>query len=133
MQLRPQTQVQTVVSCLGAGSPLIPLHLVYGMGVDVATIAASLALWGADLLSPGLSFSIGGPPPPSLLGGLLGGILGKAASTVIFCGAEFVAGAPTGLSYTHNQFESDSSATRGDFYQFECVHPLEVYDFQYSL
>ncbi|KAJ7713359.1 oxidase-like protein [Mycena olivaceomarginata] len=70
---------------------------VFGMGLDFATGAGVLALYGANLLDvPFFEFSIGGPP-----GGILGGILG----------------APTGLSGTHNQFESDSSPTRCDLYE----------------
>ncbi|KAJ6476002.1 putative oxidase [Mycena vitilis] len=75
-------------------------ELVFGLGFDTATLAAILALFGADL--PTLTFSIGGPPKTSFLGGILGGILGR----------------PTGLTGTHNQFESDSSVVRGDYYQF---------------
>ncbi|KAJ7885440.1 oxidase-like protein [Mycena leptocephala] len=70
---------------------------VFGMGLDFATGAGVLALYGANLLDvPFFEFSIGGPP-----GGTLGGILGP----------------PTGLSGTHNQFESDSSPTRCDLYE----------------
>ncbi|KAJ7304862.1 oxidase-like protein [Mycena albidolilacea] len=70
---------------------------VFGLGVLPGTVATALAVFGADVLA--LDFSIGGAPPSSLLTGILGG-------------------PPTGLSGTHNQFESDSSPTRGDKYQF---------------
>ncbi|KAJ6484823.1 hypothetical protein C8R45DRAFT_1098968 [Mycena sanguinolenta] len=100
----------------GAGDFRGPL---FGLGIDFATAAGALALFGADLLAPGLPFSIGGPPPPSLLTGLLGGIVGKFY------------GAPTGLSGTHNQFETDSSPTRGDYYQFNGDnHHLQLPYFQ---
>ncbi|KAJ7860784.1 hypothetical protein B0H13DRAFT_1900768 [Mycena leptocephala] len=70
---------------------------VFGMGLDFATGAGVLALYGANLLDVSFfEFSIGGPP-----GGTSGGILG----------------APTGLSGTYNQFESDSSPTRCDLYE----------------
>ncbi|KAJ6620976.1 Chloroperoxidase [Mycena sp. CBHHK59/15] len=98
-----------IVSFLGAIDASVT---VYGLAVEGSTFAAALALFGADLISPDLQFSIGGPSP-SFLG--FGGILGS----------------PTGLSYTHNQFESDSSATRGDFYQFNNNgHDLQVNYFQ---
>ncbi|KAJ7456129.1 Chloroperoxidase [Mycena latifolia] len=83
---------------------------VFGMGPDTAAIAGLLGLlYGGNLLDlPFLRFSIGGPPP-SLLGGLLGGILGT----------------PPGLSGTHNQFESDSSPTRCDLYECGDNHSLQ--------
>ncbi|KAJ7835035.1 Chloroperoxidase [Mycena leptocephala] len=80
---------------------ILAANEVFGMGLDFATGAGVLALYGANLLDvPFFEFSVGGPP-----GGTLGGILG----------------APTGLSGTHNQFESDSSPTRCDLY--ECLQP----------
>ncbi|KAJ7863621.1 Chloroperoxidase [Mycena olivaceomarginata] len=75
-----------------------------------ATGAGVLALYGANLLDvPFFEFSIGGPP-----GGILGGILG----------------APTGLSGTHNQFESDSSPTRCDLYECGDNYSLQPDAFQ---
>ncbi|KAJ7024073.1 hypothetical protein C8F04DRAFT_1303402 [Mycena alexandri] len=74
---------------------ILQSNRVFGLGLDTAAIAAVLALFGADLLGVDFPFSIGG-----------GGDLGLLR-------------APTGLSGTHNQFESDSSVTRGDFYQFD--------------
>ncbi|KAJ7473148.1 Chloroperoxidase [Mycena galericulata] len=81
---------------------IVQSQYVFGFGPDIGLVAAVLALFGADLLSIGFPFSIGGAPPPGLLSGILGGIVGP----------------PKGLSGTHNQFESDTSPTRGDYYQF---------------
>ncbi|KAJ7114931.1 Chloroperoxidase [Mycena epipterygia] len=83
---------------------ILQSNRVFGLGIDTASIAAIFALFGADLLSPDFPFSIGAAPPPGLLSGILGGL--------------GLAGLPTGLSGTHNQFETDSSVTRGDYYQF---------------
>ncbi|KAJ7346173.1 Chloroperoxidase [Mycena albidolilacea] len=81
---------------------------VFGLGVLPDTAVTALAIFGADVLA--LDFSIGGAPPSGILGGL--GLLGNVVVNV------GNAGRPTGLSGTHNQFESDNSPTRGDFYQF---------------
>ncbi|KAJ7155613.1 hypothetical protein C8R46DRAFT_1295367 [Mycena filopes] len=83
---------------------IIQSNLVFGLGLDTAAIAAVLALFGADLLGVDFPFSIGGGGELGLLGGILHGI--------------GIVGAPTGLSGTHNQFETDSSVTRGNYYQF---------------
>lgn len=70
---------------------------VYGMGLDVG---AFLAAYGAVLDGDGLSWSIGGPPPTSLTS-IAPGLLGY----------------PQGLIGSHNKYETDSSATRGDLYE----------------
>ena len=75
---------------------------VYGMALDLGTF---LAIYGTVFdgnplsLNPG--FSIGGPTKASqnILGGL--GLLGT----------------PSGLSGSHNKYESDVSPTRGDLYK----------------
>ncbi|KAJ7123264.1 Chloroperoxidase [Mycena crocata] len=79
---------------------------VFGLGPDIGTLAGLLAaVYASSILDlPFLPFSIGGPPPPDLLGGILGIIIGN----------------PVGLSGTHNQFEHDASATRCDLYQPGC-------------
>ncbi|KAJ7676693.1 hypothetical protein DFH06DRAFT_1317307 [Mycena polygramma] len=64
---------------------------IYGLGFDTALLAAVLALFGADLLSPDFPFSIAGPTNSGVLGGILGG-LGIVGD--------------------------DSSVARGDYYQF---------------
>ncbi|KAJ7615795.1 Chloroperoxidase, partial [Mycena rosella] len=72
---------------------------VYGMAIDFANFAGILGyLYGGNLATLDLEYSIGGPPPGTILSGLFG--------------------KPPGLSFTHNQFEADSSATRGDYFQF---------------
>ncbi|KAJ7027104.1 Chloroperoxidase [Mycena alexandri] len=73
---------------------------VFGFGPDTGVVAGILSLYGANL--PLLDFSIGNSPGG--LRGILGIIFGKGG----------------GLSGTHNQFESDSSATRCDLYEPGC-------------
>ncbi|KAF8183732.1 hypothetical protein K438DRAFT_1920130 [Mycena galopus ATCC 62051] len=76
----------------------------FAVGQDIAIILGVLGLFGANLFNPALPLSIGGAPPPDeTIWGVLGGLLGSA---------------PSGLSGTHNQFESDMSPARGDLYQF---------------
>ncbi|KAJ7649159.1 Chloroperoxidase [Mycena rosella] len=71
-------------------------NLVWGFGVDFTELAILLAqVYGSG---DGVHFSIGGPPPPSLV------------PASLFDGQ--------GLSGTHNTFEADSSPTRGDYYAF---------------
>lgn len=67
------------------------------MGVD---LAAFLAAFGAVYDGDGTSWSIGGPPTASQIGGL-SGLLGQSY----------------GISGSHNKYESDASPTRGDLYQ----------------
>lgn len=66
-------------------------------GTDLATF---LAVYGAIFDGNLDSYSIGGPAP-TLLGGLLDGLLST----------------PQGLSGSHNNYESDVSPTRGDLYE----------------
>jgi hypothetical protein len=73
-------------------------NAVFGMGLD---LAGFLATYAAVMSGDLTSFSIGGAPKSSLLGGLLGGgIIGK----------------PQGLGNSHNRFEGDSSVIRPDKY-----------------
>nr|ADN06227.1 oxidase-like protein [Passalora arachidicola] len=58
-----------------------------------------LTILGSAMGGDGLGFSIGGPPPASLLPAT--GLVGR----------------PQGMSNTHNRFESDQSITRDDLYQ----------------
>lgn len=66
------------------------------MGIDVSTV---FAIYGAFSAGNGFSWSLGGPgklgpkdPFPDLLG------------------------SPKGISFSHNEYEGDGSATRNDFY-----------------
>ena len=70
--------------------------MVLKRGVDLATF---LAIYGAVFDGDLTSYSIGGPPPKSLLSGI--GLVGQ----------------PQGLSGSHNKYEGDVSPTRGDLYQ----------------
>ena len=72
------------------------LLAVYGMGLDLASF---LAVYGAVMDGDLTSWSIGGPPPTTLLESV--GLLGT----------------PQGISGSHNKYESDNSPTRGDLYQ----------------
>jgi hypothetical protein len=100
------------------------------MATEAATFAGGLAaLYAGDFSDPTLPYSIGNPPFTGLLGGILEGLglLGDVPSGVKITLTRTNAagtGRPSGLSFTHNQFESDSSATRGDYYQFKYV-PLQ--------
>lgn len=71
----------------------------YGMGDDLGTF---LAIYGTafdgDPLSLDPGYSIGGPAASEEILGL--GLLGT----------------PAGLSGSHNNYEADTSATRGDLY-----------------
>ncbi|KAJ7736471.1 Chloroperoxidase [Mycena metata] len=86
------------VSILGA--ILVSLE-VFGFGPDTGVVAGILSLYGAN--PPLLDISIG--KSPGGLGGVLGIIFGKGS----------------GLSGTHNQFESASSPTRCDLYEPGCA------------
>ena len=66
------------------------------MGIDVSSV---FAVYGAVTAGDGLTWSIGGPPD-SAISPLLPGLLGK----------------PKGISFSHNEYEGDGSATRDDFY-----------------
>ena len=77
---------------------LTDIEAAYGMGLDIGTFLAvyGTAFDGNPLsLTPG--YSIGGPTG---LEAVLGGLLGT----------------PTGLSGSHNNYETDTSPTRGDLY-----------------
>ncbi|GME35481.1 hypothetical protein GTA08_BOTSDO05233 [Neofusicoccum parvum] len=79
--------IQQTIDGLGAA---------YGMSPDLALFLAAYAVViDGDIGS--LSWSIGGPFPPTLINGVLGGD-------------------PQGISYSHNNYEGDSSATRADAY-----------------
>ncbi|KAK6065444.1 oxidase [Seiridium cupressi] len=76
---------------------------VYGLGLDIGGILAVIGtVFDGNPVSLIPGFSIGGPSQNSqnILGGL--GLLGT----------------PEGLSGSHNKYESDSSATRGDLYLY---------------
>ncbi|KAJ6566677.1 Chloroperoxidase, partial [Mycena capillaripes] len=95
----PRSGIVTLLNSIEAS------FTVYGMAIEAATFAGVLAaLYAGDWSDPTIPYSIGNPPSTGLLGGILEGL--------------GLLGPPSGLSFTHNQFESDSSATRGDFYQF---------------
>ncbi|KAJ6526495.1 hypothetical protein DFH09DRAFT_1371651 [Mycena vulgaris] len=82
---------------------------VYRMGISASAAAAVLGLFGGNLLDPTLPISIGEPPDNVGLTGILGGILAP----------------PSGLTNTHNQFESDASLTRCDLYICNDSHTLQ--------
>ncbi|KAL8702424.1 MAG: hypothetical protein Q9201_004399 [Fulgogasparrea decipioides] len=90
----------------------------YGMALDLGTF---LAVYGTVFdgnpisLTPG--YSIGGP---SALGGLVGNILGGTG----------LLRTPSGLSGSHNNYESDTSATRGDLYVVGNDDLLQLDQFQ---
>ncbi|KAJ6453260.1 oxidase-like protein [Mycena vitilis] len=96
------------------GNSITASFQVYGMAIEAATFAGVLAaLYAGDFSNITLPYSIGGPPPCNVLGSILQGL--------------GLFGCPRGLSLTHNQFESDSSATRGDYYQFNGdAHSLQM-------
>ena len=66
-------------------------------------------------LTPG--WSIGGPPKDANEQNLLGNLLG-------------LLGAPDGISGSHNKYETDTSPTRGDLYQYGNDYTLQVSQFQ---
>ncbi|KAJ6450188.1 Chloroperoxidase [Mycena sanguinolenta] len=88
-------------------------------GLDFCIVAVSLgfAYATSPLDFPLLTYSIGGPPPGS--GGILGGITGT-----------FTSRHAVGLSGTHNQFESDSSATRCDLDECGDNHTVDLRAFK---
>ncbi|KAF7298486.1 Cloroperoxidase [Mycena kentingensis (nom. inval.)] len=98
---------------VGYVEAILVAYNTFGMGLLVSTLASTLALYGADLLDPRLPYSIGEKPPPGLVSGLLGGLVGQ----------------PKGMSDTHNQFESDSSATRCDLGESIKLQPQVLQDF----
>ncbi|KAL8649729.1 MAG: hypothetical protein Q9210_004227 [Variospora velana] len=86
----------------------------YGMGLDLATF---LALYGTvfngDSVSLTPGFSIGGPASS---GGILSGL--------------GILRTPSGLSGSHNNYEGDTSATRGDLYLTGNNFLLQIDQFQ---
>lgn len=70
---------------------LHPHQTLYGSVTDCSD--------GALVAGDGISWSMGGPPD-SGLASLAPGLLG----------------APKGISFSHNEYEGDGSATRNDFY-----------------
>ena len=73
------------------------------MALDLATFLAVYGtVFNGDALSLTPGYSIGGPANIGLLGGVLSGT-GMTRT-------------PSGLSGSHNNYEGDTSATRGDQY-----------------
>jgi hypothetical protein len=66
-------------------------------------------------LTPG--WSIGGPPTTTSGENILGNLLG-------------LLGTPDGISSSHNKYETDTSPTRGDLYQYGNDYELQVSQFQ---
>ncbi|KAL1304902.1 hypothetical protein AAFC00_003820 [Neodothiora populina] len=83
---------------------------VFGMGLD---LGAFLSVYGAVADGDGTKWSIGGPTSEV---GALAGLLSL--------------GQPTGISGSHNKYESDVSPTRGDLYQYGNDYLLQVSQFQ---
>lgn len=83
------------------------------MGADLAAILATYAVvFDGDIGS--LTWSIGGPYQPSVIGS--------------------IGGAPQGISYSHNKYEGDASATRSDAYLANGdAHSLVLEKFQREL
>ena len=74
------------------------MNAAYGMGLDLGNF---LGVYGAVFDGNLQAYSIGGPTPLNQLP--LNNLLG-------------LLGEPKGLSGSHNKYESDASATRGDLY-----------------
>ncbi|KAK4501880.1 hypothetical protein PRZ48_007689 [Zasmidium cellare] len=78
------------------------INLVYGMGLEIATILSVLGVvWTGNPLSLNPSFSINGPD--DRVENLLDDVLG-------------LLGTPQGIAFSHNVIEADSSPTRDDLY-----------------
>ncbi|KAL9134606.1 MAG: hypothetical protein Q9175_004205 [Cornicularia normoerica] len=96
--------IPTIVSAVNAA---------YGMGIDLGTF---LAVYGTafdgDPVSLAPGYSIGGPTTSEEILGL--GLLGT----------------PSGLSGSHNNYEADTSPTRGDLYVVGNDYLLQVDRFQ---
>lgn len=80
---------------------------VFGMGLDLGLF---LSTYGALVDGDLTSWSIGGPT--SLISSIAG------------------LGTPQGISGSHNKYESDSSPTRGDLYQYGNDYKVQVSQFQ---
>ena len=88
-QYLDRSGVTNLVESIGA------VNKVFNMGLDFAAFLSAYAvIFDGDPLT--LKWSIGGPPPPSLILGLLF--------------------QPTGLSGSHNNYEGDTSIARSDAY-----------------
>lgn len=89
------------------------VNTAYGMGIDIGTF---LAVYGTafdgDSISTDPGFSIGGPATSEEILGV--GLLGT----------------PSGLSDSHNNYEADTSPTRGDLYVVGNDYLLQVDRFQ---
>ncbi|KAI9050843.1 hypothetical protein LZ554_004962 [Drepanopeziza brunnea f. sp. 'monogermtubi'] len=83
-------------------------YKVFGMGID---LGAFLSIYGALADGDLTKWSIGGPTPdvPNVLGLL---------------------GTPTGLSGSHNKYETDGSPTRPDLYQYCNTYKVIISQFQ---
>lgn len=81
---------------------------VFGMGEDLATF---LAIYGSIISGNGYEWSIGGPTP-SVPG--LAGVIGN----------------PSGISGSHNKYESDVSPTRGDLYEYGNDYLVQMSQFK---
>ncbi|KAL8651753.1 MAG: hypothetical protein Q9226_004568 [Calogaya cf. arnoldii] len=89
----------------------------YGMALDLGTFLAVYGtVFNGDALSLTPGYSIGGPANIGLLGGLLSGT--------------GITRTPSGLSGSHNNYEGDTSATRGDQYVFGNNDLLQIPFFQ---
>ncbi|KAI5783159.1 hypothetical protein DFH27DRAFT_276120 [Peziza echinospora] len=78
---------------------------VFGLGEDLSTVMSLLAvILSGNILT--MEWSIGGPPPLSLFGSIGSILLGK----------------PQGISGSHNRYETDASAFKGDSYLFNGDH-----------
>ncbi|KAI4223129.1 MAG: hypothetical protein L6R40_008529 [Gallowayella cf. fulva] len=88
---------------------------VYGMALDIATFLAVYGtVFDGDALSLTPGYSIGGPSTG--LGSVLGGL--------------GITRTPSGLSGSHNNYEGDTSATRGDLYVVGNDDLLQIEFFQ---
>ncbi|KAL8663239.1 MAG: hypothetical protein Q9168_008125 [Polycauliona sp. 1 TL-2023] len=89
----------------------------YGMAVDLAAfLSAYGTLFDGDAVSLTPGYSIGGPADIGLVGRVLSGT--------------GITRTPSGLSGSHNNYEGDTSATRGDQYVFGESDLLQVPFFQ---
>lgn len=79
------------------------------MALDLATFLAIYGtVFNGDSLSLTPGYSIGGP---ASLGGILGGL--------------GILRTPSGLSGSHNNYEADTSSTRGDLYLTSASAPSD--------
>lgn len=88
---------------------------VYGLGADIASFLAIYgAIFDGNILSLDPGYSIGGP---------------SSADTDILSGLGIL-GTPQGLSGSHNKYESDASACRGDLYTSGNDYKVDITRFQ---